>query len=485
MPPPALFIKNRATTAGVCVAYRYQGATVSQIGDTFGTRAFQASSNVSANRHGLVQFQGNLYARALLGVYMKDDPTTLTGTWTLVHTFLNPDPTTARIFGLHVVPVSGVPTLCAVYKGSVSANQYSWAKFDGTTWTTAIGPSVAGANTDFYNVVDETVYRGVIHMIIAASASTAALTFDPAAETFSAPAEPFTHPCVSMCVFNDRLLSVYLTTGERSKLAEYTGGAWSEVLGSETTWQSINSGHNSAKLTLFTDGTFLYSMGPSPTTDGQRCIQWDNLLGTPVDITDPVLPLSLRSSTDGGTYPGLRISARWAMVQDQDTDPAVATLYLYQSQIATGPWTVWQWNGPGAVLTQIDSGGDVTAAVPSGHVPGGERIWTPGEMDIWITGVAPVVGGERVYFSCSGDPGVANKKVSFRHNDQGEPQLVLGTLNGVGVFSGAPAGAPSLGTNEVLNVDADPTVVYYADWILTSDGFASGDRAQLKPVISV
>jgi len=486
MPPSSLFVKNRATTAGVCTAYRYIGASPTQLGDTFGVRGSTASSNQTATRNGLIHFKGNIYARAADGVYVKDDPTTDAGTWTQAHAFTNPDVTTTRMPGLHVIPVNDVPTLVTVFKDNSAANGYRWAKFDGTTWTASVSATNAGGATDYFTLIDEIVYRGVLHFIIGGASSTSiAITFDPGSDTFSAPTEPFTNPVTSMCVFNDRLLAVYLPSTEDATLAEYTGGSWVAVAGSNVGWNSVNAVHLNAKFTLFTDGTYLYGMVPSPTTDGCRCVQWDASLGTPVNITDPVLPLSLRSSVDGGSYGGARLNTRWATILDQNTDPALADKYLYQSPTQSGPWTVYKWNGPGSVITQIDSGGDVTASIPSSPNQAGEYIFTPGEMDIWITGKTPVVGGQRVYFSCSGDPGNADKIVNFRFNDQGEPCLALATLIGMGVFSGSPAGAPTLGTNQVENVDADPSVVYYADWILTSDGFTSGDRAQLKPVISI
>ena len=489
MVAPLLFVDN-VGVAGACTCYRYVGATPSQVGTSFGARWTGVTSYVQTH-HGAIFYKGNLYAIAQGGVYVKDDPTTdnIADTWTQSVAFTNPTTSKPRTSGLHIVYIADAPILALVFGDLSSDNSWRWAKFDGTTWTQAASPVVSASMGELFSVI---VYRQVIHMLGGGTSNPKGLTFDPAAETFSAPTDVFASTQYSslMCVFNDRLFALYYLTGV-GRMSEFSGGSWIDVPGANV--GAVDSGNYVGKWALWTDGTYMYGMVPSPfNTNGWRVYQWDGTLGAPVNLTATVLPSSLISTTDGGTYGGGSIQQGVVFAcGDQETDPAVGDVWLFQtiSPNAGTPYSLWKWNGPAALIGNAgvanDSGGDVKNAVPDTQVPGGEYIWSAGKLDIWITGKSATAGAQRTTFRCAGAPGAANKNVKFYYDGENEPPIALATLIGVGVISGAPVGAPSLGTNEVLNVDADPTVEYYADWDLFTDGLFAGDRAQLKPVVSV
>jgi len=482
-----LFCDSRGG-AGVCTAYRYNGATPAQIGNTFGVRG-TGNNNQAAPRQGLRWFKSNLYAAAQNGIYVKDDPTTNSGGWTQAHAYTGSRADGQGHAGLHVVNISDGTWLTTFYY-TTSTNVWRWVKFDGTTWTTGSTGVVSGSSvTDFQEV---TVYRNVLHVFCRLTSTEKTLTYDPASETVAVVTNPFNANLVwSACVFNDALYCVWWNTaGTTAGLYTFSGGAWVHVAGSDVAHTITTTTSSEPKWGLFTDGTYLYGL-VAAAGNGWKCVQWDNTLGTPTDISTLVLPNSLLSVLDGGAGTVDNRFGRFIPTLDQDSVPTTADIWLFQAANSNAgtPWNLWKWNGPGTLIGNAgvadDVGGDVYHAIPSGLVPGGEAIWSAGKFDIWITGKTPVPNAQRTTFRCSGDPGTADKTVTFYRDAENEPPLAIATLTGVGVISGSPAGSPSLGTNQVLNVDADPTVEYYADWSLVTDGFVDGDRAQLKPVIAV
>lgn len=487
MPPSLLFVDNRGgATPATC--FLYTGATPATFGDTFGTRWSDTGANPWM-RHGAKQYRGNIYAVASDGVYVKDDPTSLTGSWTQSLAFTNPEQADGRCSGLHIIYVNDEPILVVVYGDDTANTDWRWAKFDGSTWSNSPGATgVGGVVTD---IIDVIVYRNVLHVLTANSSVGDAFTFDPASESFSLPAEPFPsfEFATSLCVFNDRLFALYQpgTTGP-IRLAEFSGGAWSEVVGSAAPDNTFSGGgsYQVAKWALFTDGTNLYGI-TAGIDQGWRCWQWDGTLATPTNIGPTVLPASLRGSTDGGTFStGIQLG-RFVAILDQDTAPSTADILLYSAANGTAGTilTQWNWNGNGSVITQVDTGGDVFHAIPTGLNYSGEHIFVAGELDIVITGKDAVVGGERIRFRAYGAAGAADKTVRMYFNTEGEPALTQCTLTGVSVVSGSPAGAPTLGANEANNIDADPSVEYGVIWDIGTDGVSAGDRVQVKAQLSV
>jgi hypothetical protein len=167
---------------------------------------------------------------------------------------------------------------------------------------------------------------------------------------------------------------------------------------------------------------------------------------------------------------------------DIDSTPGTLDFYiLYAADGTAGtPWTIYEWQGNAATMTTTGTVGDVAHAVASAKAPGGERIFTPSELDILITAKAPVLGGERIFFQTSGSIGPSDKTVEFYYNRQGEPAVTLATLSGV-----AAGGVAVRVGNQVQNVQADGSTVYEITWNITADLISAGDRVQLVPRVSV
>lgn len=491
MAAPLLFVEN-AQAAGSCICYRYINSTPVQIGDPFGSKWTTANQR-SLPRHSAVQYKGNLYALAADGVYVKDDPTTLAGTWTQDIAFTNPVLTQARTSGLHIVVINGEPILTVVFGDAASINRWRWAKFDGTTWTQAASDTIAGVGqVENYESI---VYRNAIHMIGGSSVGDPnALVFDPTTESFTTPTEPWSglqQACLSACIFNDRLFVVWYQTasGNTVRLSEYVAGSWVDLPGSDGGYNTVFTTMNAAKWSLFTDGTFLYGLVPAETTDGWRCLRWDNTLGTPTDITSSVLPSDLQSSTDGGSYAGNIEDGRFVACIDQNSDPLNPEIDLFFSvdgSTAGNPWSLYSWNGNAALIGSAgvaeDTGGASHHSPPSGMNFGGEHIFTPGELDALIVGKAAVFGGQQIQASFWGDAGAADKNAKLYYATEGEPTLQEATLTGTPSVLSGPAAAPTLngGLNRLEGVEADDGASVYAfTWDIATDGISVGDRVQL------
>jgi len=469
IPPPILVLRHRS--GGTMQPIRYQGATQADIGTAFGT-AVGYNGNRTPRNH-IVQFGGELFSIGHDGVYQKDDPTIQTGTWTRVYTYTaTPDVSTgSRISGLYPVNNGGTASLMMVY--GVNGNTLAWrvVTFDGTTWGESATVTFGGGLT-IDTLKAEIIYRNQLHILGQASGgtiSTAAL-FSPAG-TGSAAAGLFTGDDPSVCVFNDRLF-MQKTTGANRVLREFTG-TWNDVATISTTGRALN--YQSAQSALMTDGTSMFAFWGADNIGGgtQRCFEISASL-SPTDITSTVLPSALTSAI-GGTEAA---SAHWMCVYDSNTTPGSTQPWLYYaaSFVSGTSFTTYQWNGNASVITVTDTGGDVAHSLPT-EVAGGERIWTAGELDIKITGVAPTFGGETISFTATGDAGSADKTVTFQWTNEGEPTSLSATLTGA-----ATGGTATRSGNSVINVDADGTTTYTAIWDTVTD--SPGGRAQLTPVIS-
>lgn len=470
IPPPILVMRHRSNSGGTMQPLRYQGATQADIGTAFGS-AVGYNVDHSPRNH-VIQFGGNLYAVGNDGIYKKDDPTIQTGSWTIDYTY-GITPITggmSTISGLYPVNIGGTASLMMVYR---TVNSTSWriVTFDGSSWSET-GTITSSAACDTFK--SSIIYRNQLHIIGEASASFhPALVFNPATGTVDSPSEPFSGADdPSMCIFNDRLFAQYQNGNDRS-LAEYTG-TWTFITNIYTPGVNPRTlNYRGAQSALMTDGTYMYAFwGINNPSGTQKCIQIDNTL-TPTDITGTVLPASLTSITaiEAAT-------AHWMCVYDTNTSPGSSQPWLYYAanDVAGTTFTVFEWVNDSTEMVVQDTGGDVAHSLPT-EVAGGERIWTAGELDIKITGVSAGIGGEVINFMAYGDPGSADKTVTFQWTNEGEPTTNQATLTGT-----ATGGSAARSGNSVINVDADGTTTYTITWDTITD--SPGGRAQLTPVIS-
>ena len=474
---PAFLFLDAKTGAGgsTCAAYRYINGTPTQIGNTFGV-SFGSTSVNDCPRNGVIQFQGDLYAMARDGIYKKDDPTTMTGGWTQDVAYTSPN-TAGKFSGLFTAEAGGVQYIVACI-GDVSANNWRWIKFDGTTWTQP------GSSVNFglggTGVLDAIVYRNTLHTFFFSGVGFTCVTYDPATDSLALISTPTPNSLViSLCVFKDRLFCL-ANNSSTYQLWEFAAGSWSIA----QTGDASGSAGGGSKWALFTDGTKMYILGTCATGGfGWRAYEIDDAL-TRTEITATAVIPGLRyTGAAGGAYAGggLISGERFVAVYDVDSAPGTLGIYLYHATSGTSgvSFSVFPWTA-GVMGSQIDSGGNVYHSVPSGYPNNGERIWTAGELDIKITARTALLGGEQISFIAYG--GGTGRKMKLYFALDNEPILVEATL--AGPVTGGSA-TLNTGLNQVEGVAADGTTVYTVVWDVQADSLAAGQRAMRVPQVLV
>ena len=459
-----------------CAAFLYANATPTQIGDAFGVADTHATSTAAHGR--LVQFQGDLFALAQDGIYKKDDPTSMAGPWTqqiaFASTSLSPS-----YWGLHAIEVNGVMSLIGVRPAAGIAHKYRWVKYDGTTWTEA------AADTAFFSVANTQtaaviVYHNTIFWV-GGNGSTVAdsISYDPATDNYTnlqaALGALFLNGCgnMSMCVFEDRLflIGAYASGGKIFRLCEFNGSAWVSF---QTFELASGANWTVSKPSLFTDGTNMWLLAPYDAGgSGWRCWEWDSAMNRS-EITATVLPPALRwTGAAGGAYSGTPSTARFSVIYDLNTTPGTTDIYLYNTTSGTAGtgFASYKWNGNAALMTSVDSGGNVDHSLPLTHLTMGERIFTAGELDIKITARVGVFGGEQISFIAYG--GGTGRKMKLHYTLEGTPSLLPATLT-----APVTGGSATLNTglNQVEGIAADGATVYTIVWAVRTEGLNSDTR---------
>jgi hypothetical protein len=477
----------RHTDNGLQV-FRVSGASPIPFGDPLpGAIETPAGQQISFNR--VIQFQGDVYAVADDGVFKKDDPTSDAGAWTQDHTFLLAAAATVRqhTTGIYQIVLSGVPTLYVLYPSTGSSSSWTGALLNGNTdvWSET-SEQVSVTHTASIDYGTELIYRGVLYRASAGDL----LTFDPGAESIgsidlgdlSAAGER-----VGIGIFNDRLLLIGRDTPSTEvALFEVTGGGVSLLV---TVPSSLAHAASLMEMrhALFPspDGAVLYAAVSDATGGiGNHFYKFIDTAGTisfDSDLADPVLPAGLRV---GGGSPA--DTNRWWVFYDQETTVGVAKCLIYFApDDAPGSiLTQYAFVDESTVITQEDSGGSASWAAAAVMTGGGERIFTPGEMNIQVVERLAVFGGEALRFKAWGATG-ADKSVNFRLNTETEVPLLLATLSGTPTVVSGPAPAPTRNVNTLEGVTADGTTIYQTVWDIATDGLVSGQRAQLVPRVFV
>lgn len=459
-----------------CAAYRYLNGEPTQIGNTFGTSYALSIASDSALGNQIIQFQGNLYAVTQDGVYRKDDPTTMTGGWTSQISFTTPATgNTACGTGIHVAEVNGVNNLITVFRDASDTDGARWAKFDGTTWTQASTPQDQGST--WIQTYDSIVFRNVLHVAASGGSIPHFYTYNPVTDTISQVSGSFNNNAyASFCVFQNRLFLCAASAQNMNSIYEYTG-TW--VRDTDLDVSIKFDTYDQGTVALYTDGTYMYRLCAAP-TDGWRCYQIDGNFDQ-TDISATVLPSFLRATADGGSWSSGSIDThRFSAVYDTDTTPGSLSIYLYNTVNGTAGtgFTVYQWNGNGSMITNIDGGGDVEHAIPKGYSNNGERIWTAGERDIKITARAAVSGGEQISFIAYGGGTGLNMKLWYALD--GEPVLQEATLTTPVTGGSATFNA---GMNRVEGIAADGTTEYTIVWDAPTDSILQAQRVIRVPEV--
>ena len=490
MAQPLLKIANR--NGALPQVSRVTGASPQAFGDPLPTVIIETGTALDSSwfSNRVIQFQNDIYAVAVNGVYKKDDPTIPTGTWTLDHGFTSVAGPTENfhLHGPYQIVLNGVQSLFVAW-ATTTASQWNGAILDGNTdvWTD-VGAQAASSHLATEPYGKQIVYRGVLYIFKGADI----MTFDPGAGSFGviAPGLLSRPERAGVGIFNDRLFCWGRngSTGDMA-LFEIAGGSVVHLFDA-----AFNDGTGAAlvegKYALFPspDGNVMYGLNYTGTGgNGWRFSKFIDTAGTissSSDLSSPVLPAGFRVGGGSGTA-----DDRWWAFYDQETTPGTARLLLYRAPDGASSSIITQYVFVDELteITQEDSGGNAAWAQANTMTGGGERIFTPGELHIEIVDRLAVLGGEELRFKAWGDVGAVDKNVEFRFNTQNEVPVTLASLTGTPAVVSGPAAAPTLnvGLKRLEGVEADGSSVYSTIWNISADGVSSGQRAQLVPRIFV
>jgi len=466
--------------------FRYDGATPTQIGNTFGTLETNTSQNfMGVNR--VIQYQNSLYAVQNEGVYklQGDGVTWSNATMDGGYPFASPSTTTNSVYrtGLFPIEINGASHLICVYLTAGTAVRAVTMDAATNTWSETADLQAITLSSGKGGFTTSIVYQNKFYWSWKdAQDSIEIRQYDPVLNTISTLTNPSgtaqlenVHDIV---VHNGRLLFAHLTnagTGGRYQLWELVAGAWIS-LGQVTPLTDSANGFNAreTRITLMSDGTNLYYFYPVST--GFKCVEItdiDSLPGT--NIEDTVIPVSIRPGA------GLADDARIIHVPDTQTNPGSPVHYFYFTQSATPgtSWTLYQWNGNSSVMTAVGtSGGDSAHAIPTASAAGGERIFSAvaDDNDILITSRETVSGGIEATFRAYSPSGTVSGTVRIWITTEGEPVMTQATLS-----SPVTGGSANLSGNLIQNVVADGTTDYTVVIPSGANGFSNLDQVDLIP----
>lgn len=490
MAQPLLMLAHRNGT--LPQVFRVSGTSGLAFGDPLPTAIIETGTglDISLFSNRVIQFQNQVYAVAVDGVYKKDDPTSVTGTWSQDHAFASVvgAGTNFHIHGPFQVVLNNVPSLFVMWATTTSATSWRAAILNGNTdvWTNT-GDQTGTTHDATSRWGQQIVYRNVWYGLT----DSGVMTFDPGAGSFgviSIPADLEVAQTAGLGIFNDRLLLIGRNaTNGNLRLLEIVAGSISGLF-DVPGFTSYANTETELKHALFPSptGTFLYAIVNTNTGgDGNSFLKFTSTAGVIAfdsNITNPVIPVSLRPGSGTTTQ-------RWWVFYDQETTPGTARLLIYFAPNGSSAsiMTQYVFVDESTTMTQEDSGGNAAWAQVAVMTGGGERIFTPGELHIEIVERFAVLGGEALWFKAWGDPGPADKNVEFRFNTQTELPLTLATLTGTPAVISGTASPPTLnvGLKRLEDVEADGTSVFQTVWAITSDGVASGQRAQIVPRVFI
>lgn len=468
---PASLLGLRVSGAGAIELLQYVGATVTAAGTTFSTAD---SANIQHRPLGrAIQAFGDVYVTTFDGLYKKDDPSVLAGTFTLIGAFTgaaaNYIGPVARVF------IGGVPYLTGVFKTGAFANWTGW-KYNLLTSTFTTYTGLTGGNTNHLN--EFVVYRNKLYMRY--GLTTSADVWDPESETMTTIAGLAAEPGCAFCVADDKLFATVQTTTTEARTRVLSGGSFVDF-GATPNFSHGNASSGKSAMFALANSFITITLDVSG-QDGLAAYETD-FLGNRTDITNTVIPDALKAVARGGSFAGSITALVCRVVVDVSTDPLnPEILFYYAASTTTGtPWSVYQWNGTGSVMTVVDTGGDVDHALPFTTVDGGSRIWTPGELDADFVARADDLGAERVDVRTWGAVGPTDKTIAVFFNKKGSSDLTLATL--AGPVTGGSA-ALNGGNNGLINIEANPLVDYSFLVPLAPNGISVGERVQYYVQVS-
>jgi hypothetical protein len=495
MAPPFLFLRNMS--GGSAAVFRYDGATPTQIGNTFGTLETTANPATYMGKNRVIQFQNDLYAVHNLGVYkLQGDGVTWSNTVPNGgFPFTSPGTGGAILYrtGLYPISINGASHLICAFSNTTAGHLFVTMDAATNTWSETPVKFTANPYLSSGGYLTEIVYQNKFYLLFRNNTGLVNLTYeyDPVTGTvanlpngglFTGGANANSS---DICIHNGRLFMSHINTGGgTTNLAEFSGGQWVDKGRATNTVVTTGSDLVETRVSLMSDGTNLYYIALY--TSGNfgffvsQISDPDALPGASSFIQTTVLPSALRNTTDGGTG-FANDDARLIHVPDTQTNPGTPDHYFYFAISATAGTSqqLYQWNGNSSVMTAVGpSGGDVAHSIPTASAAGGERIFSAvvTDNDILITKRETVSGGIKITFRAYSPSGSTSGTVRIWITLQGEPVSTQASLT-----TPVTGGSASLSGNTVITVVANGTTDYTVVIPAVANSFTNLDQVDLVP----
>jgi hypothetical protein len=505
--PPLLVIKYQGIAGGAQVFRLHGGVSLIPVGPPLPVSTLEApvyNTSIASNR--VLKFGQHVYAIHRNRIWQLDEggaPTEGDDSWVQVHLFSNISTGNgyANKTGLYLVNVGNTPTLMSVY---LDTGQFlrMITTTDGVTWTesgvlhnTPVSSAVGwGRSVLFRNKLYTHLDDANLDMV-EVDPLTQLATFHNSSSHVAAVASS------DMCVFDNRLWYIGWTTtsaAARPLLSEHTNGNLVARSFVETGGLPNHSGHEVASaMCLFTDDDSLYAIfvgDDGGGAGGTYCFRWQLSAGpgstlSISEVTANVVPFSLRAGfvPDPGLYTDNEV--RWYAYNDNSdpSNPCVHLWHLTTARLGLGRFTYYRWNGPNTLMGIPAGTGQISVtpeiAMPHVRQGGGERIWSPGKVNVEILGRAAVENGQAFNFRVYSGGGTTAKKVRFFYDTEEESARLPATIRPSSISGGmATFGQDSI-SDYVDDIEADDNTIYCFIWDTVVDGVEQGDNVILMPVI--
>lgn len=426
-------------------------------------------------------------------------------TWTRVFRWLTAIPSgfgasisNAAFQHLHVINLSGVPTLCYFVENTTTSGFFAKST-DGVTWTAGSqgigGSTIAGSQND--TIVDGVVYTTPT----AAGNSTFFLYYD-----FSGTGPGLiglngnlssSYACGAFCYFNGKLYHARFTSATAAATVTniYEVDRSYSTLVQTITHSSGRPGTtvgtvDNVKWDMFTDGTNMYLF--HALTTGSAAIisvfQLNSAL-TVTDISSTVLPPYFNTSYTGSVNGNIVLR----ILVDQVTNPASPQYFLFSNVNAGNsftvptPWVVWKWNGNASLMTLEGAVGITTDKINFGaHRSQGAPFFSQNSLDqisphVEIMARATQSNGTiYIQFSLYSQTGTQTLRVRGFFADLATQEYSVSAATLINPSHGNINGA------YIENLTGDNgSTVYQVTWNAPTDGITSGDKYSFNLEVQV
>lgn len=467
----APMLVNLFRGSGNAGVYRLIGGTsLVQVGNDITSSLEGPTTYYQFNRNKTLQFLGDLFTfhrtsgGTTVSCYKYDAGT---GNWNSVKT-LNSYASDYFSMGAYVINYGGVPNLVHFYRYNAGGGPIGVVRSaDGSTFTEVnIGPNLV-ANLGKPIVFRDLVFTKFGSNVVAYDISV------PSYTTYSSIFADGLH--LSFCAFQGRLLALAAptgaTTGTHWCLYELKYGTFTKILTFTLDGIGMHTDQPArCSSWLFTDGTYVYAMIPSrydSTPTYRNYLIKLTVSGSTFTESAVTIPSALYTSANS--------QARFDGIIDDETDPTTPTIHMwYLTTDNSGTRTYWYWTG--STFDGGDSSVDYKYCLSGNTEGGGERFWSSGDLNCWITSATTVATGTKIKFKCAGDSGFDDKILRCRYSTNETVPTAQCTL----VANSVAGGSATQNGNDIETVDADGSTEYEFVWDTATDSIPAGTHVVLK-----